>query len=73
MEGRQELIVSSSRKALLAPFPMEPSPFMTIAEYWQMHGYGKAEAKAMEREQIARAVAEEAMYDAMEGDEYDYL
>ena len=29
----------------------------TIDEYWQMHGYSEAEAKAIERQQIAEAVA----------------
>lgn len=31
---------------------------MTIAQYWESHGYSKAEAKRMEREQIAAAMAE---------------
>lgn len=29
--------------------------YMTISEYWQSHGYTKAEADRMEREQIKEA------------------
>lgn len=50
------------------------SSFMTIAEYWESHGYTKAEAKAMEREQIKAAIAEEELYEAMDGENpYDYF
>lgn len=39
---------------------------MTIAQYWESHGYSKAEAKRMEREQIAEAMTkaeEEHLYE----------
>ena len=50
------------------------SSFMTIAEYWESHGYSKAEAKAMEKEQIKAAIAQEELYEAMDGENpYDYF
>jgi len=39
----------------------------TIAEYWQMHGYSKREADAMQRQQIREAMEtadREDLYDA---------
>ena len=50
------------------------SSFMTIAEYWESHGYSKAEAKAIEKEQIKAAIAQEELYEAMDGENpYDYF
>ena len=37
---------------------MSANPITTIAEYWEFHGYSKAEARSMEREQIAAAMRE---------------
>lgn len=45
---------------------MPRSDFMTIAKYWESHGYSKEEAKRMERDQIAeakRAAEEEDLYE----------
>jgi hypothetical protein len=42
------------------------SPFFTIDEYWQLHGFSKEEAKCMEREQIKEALEREAFYDSMD-------
>ena len=50
------------------------SSFMTIAEYWESHGYSKAEAKVMEKEQIKAAIAEEQLHESMDGENlYDYF
>jgi hypothetical protein len=46
------------------------SPFLTIAEYWQSHGFSKEEAKCMEREQIKEALEREAFYDSMDADPF---
>jgi hypothetical protein len=53
-----------------------PSPIdipRTYAEYFMLEGFSPAEAKRMEREMIAQKLAEEALYDAMEGDACDWL
>jgi len=35
------------------------SPFFTIAEYWQSHGFSKEEAQKIERQQIKEAPEED--------------
>jgi len=53
---------------LVAASSAMTSSFMTIAEYWESHGYSKAEAKAMEKEQIKAAIAEEQLHESMDGE-----
>jgi predicted RNase H-like HicB family nuclease len=40
----------------------------TIAGYWMLHGYSLEEALQMQKEQIAKAIAQEELYEAMERD-----
>lgn len=40
----------------------------TIAGYWMRHGYSKAEALQIEREQIRDALALEELYDTIDYD-----
>jgi len=43
---------------------------LTIADYWQSHGFSKEEAKQIERQQMKEALAREALYDSMENDPF---
>jgi hypothetical protein len=40
----------------------------TIAAYWMGHGYSLREALRIQREQIAAAIAQEELYEAMDHD-----
>ena len=40
----------------------------TIAGYWMLHGFSRSEALQIEHEQIADAIAQEELYEAMERD-----
>jgi len=40
----------------------------TIAGYWMGHGYSLKEALQIQRKQIAKAIAQEELYEAMERD-----
>ena len=46
------------------------SPILTIADYWQSHGFSKEEAKRIERQQIKEALEREALYDFMDCDPF---
>ncbi len=45
-------------------------PILTIADYWQSHGFSKEEARRIEREQIDEALSKEAFYDFMDSDAF---
>jgi hypothetical protein len=46
--------------------PLSAFPFLTISDYWQLNGFFKKEADAMERQQIREALEREASYDQLD-------
>jgi hypothetical protein len=53
--------------SITGPLPSDAMPD-TIAGYWMLHGYSLEEALQMQKEQIAKAIAQEELYEAMERD-----
>jgi hypothetical protein len=55
--------------SVIGPLPADAMPD-TIAGYWLTHGCSLQEALRMQRDQIAAAIEQEALYDSMENDPF---